>query len=212
MKINSFLFNVTKNESHEYAILNSTSMYVVPIVILFMMTEYRHYFLYLAYVLHFIGAYEIIKRIYKKLIPLGFAILAIAYHYIPLYIYYNYNHYFTIKPCLYNLKNYNLKKPKKGCLKKYNKSQQKVKWRDIETSKSLIDILKINTNGDTNFEMNYDNKDYERKKFTSFVFGSVILTIPIIYYFKNDNWPYVVSMYEMLILTFFIIQYYFSYA
>ena len=63
-----------------------------------------------------------------------------------------------------------------------------------------------------NDNQDYDNKDYERKKFTSFIFGSVILTIPIIYYFKNDNWPYVVSMYEMLILTFFIIQYYFSYA
>lgn len=207
MKFNTFLFNVTKNESHEYAILNSTSLYLVPIVILFMMTEYRHYFLYLAYVLHFVGAYETIKRIYKKIIPLGIAILAIAYHYIPLYIYYNYNHYFTIKPCLYKLKN-----PKKGCFKKYNKSQQKVKWRDIETSKSLIDILKINNNEDTNFEMNYDNKDFERKKLISFVFGTVILTIPIIYYFKNDNWPYVVSMYEILLLSFFIIQYYFSYA
>jgi len=200
MDIFKFFNNTTHDTSIKYSFYNSTSTYAVPLSTLFMLTNYRHYFLYTSYVMFFIGTYETLIRYYKNLLPLYLVIFLFFYHYFPLYIYYYSNYYYNIDKCFsYKKKSF---QPLKSCFKKQKKFN-KVKWRDIETNYNLTDDTKyINTS------QAYLDYDYN-EKIQSFIFGMLFFCFTSIFYLKNDNWPYIISLKDMLLMNVFIFVYFF---
>ena len=193
--IYNFLNKSSNITSLNHLHLYSPSTYAVPLSTLFMLTNYQHYFLYMSYVMFFIGTCESLIRYYNNTLPLYLVIFLFFFHGMPIYIYYYSNYYYNIDKCFSYKKSF---QPLKSCFKKQKKFN-KVKWRDIETNNNLTDDTKY-----LNSSQAYPDFDYN-KKIQSFFFGMLFFCFTSMIYLKNNNWPYIITLKEMLLMNVFIL-------
>jgi len=194
MDISTFFNKRSNSTSMNILAYNSTSTYAVPLSTLFMLTNYQHYFLYMSYVMFFIGTCESLIRYYNNTLPLYLVIFVFFFHGMPLYIYYYSNYYYNIDKCFSYKKSF---QPLKSCFKKQKKIN-KVKWRDIETKNKLTDSEIFNESS----QAYPDNNHY---KLQSLIFGMLFFSFTSIIYLKNNNWPYIITLKEMLLMNVIIL-------